>query len=128
MQLIDFRDGWYGEESSGILPWRWMSKRSEARLSPIRGRAMLSLSLYVPLDGLGAPPHVTIRLNGVILDRFVAERKNVSRAYNVEARRDAPNELVIETDRTVVPAAFRAGSDRRELGLRLNSLVWMPAR
>jgi hypothetical protein len=105
-----------------------MSKRSVAMLSPIRGRAMLALSLYVPLDVLGAQPNVTIRLNGVILDRFVAERKNLSRAYNVEARRDAPNELVIETDRTVIPAALHAGSDRRELGLRLNSLGWMPAR
>ncbi|PYQ32706.1 MAG: hypothetical protein DMF57_12030 [Acidobacteria bacterium] len=126
--LIDFRDGWYSEESSGILAWRWMSKRSLAILSPIRGRAMLALSLYVPLDVLGAPPHVTIRLNGVMLGRFLAERKNVSRVFNVEARRDAPNELVIETDRTVVPAALHVGSDRRGLGLRLNSLGWMPAR
>src|SRR2546428_10126722 len=104
-----------------------MCKRSVAMVSPIRGRAMLVLSLYVPLDVLGAPPHVTIRLNGVILDRFVAERKNVSRAYNVEARRDAPNELVIETDRTVVPAALHAGSDRRGPGCAAQPLARVPA-
>ena len=63
------------------------------------------------------------------MTRSAFSRKDAQfRKILVEARRDAPNELVIETDRTVVPAALHAGSDRRGLGLQLNSLGWMPAR
>ena len=39
----------------------------------------------------------------------------------VHARDDAVNELIIETDRVMKPAR-----DSRVLGLRLNSLGWLP--
>jgi hypothetical protein len=35
---------------------------------------------------------------------------------------------LIETNRVITPAAQQLGSDTRTLGLRLNSIGWMPAR
>jgi hypothetical protein len=121
-ERVIFGDGWYDEEGSGAEVWRWMGGRAVARLPPLHGEARLTLTLYVPLDALDAPPNVTIRVNGVVVDRFAGTSKIAEREIVVRARDDAPNELVIETDRVVQPR-----SDTRTLGLRLNSLGWLPS-
>ena len=126
-EIVTFGNGWYEEESGG-QPWRWMAARSEAILPPMAADARLSLSLYVPLDALGVAPNVTVRVNGVGVDHFRAASKDIERDIVVHALGDRPNELTIETDRTVVPAAKHLGSDTRNLGLRLNSIGWMRAR
>jgi hypothetical protein len=126
-EIIAFEDGWY-EEESGPQPWRWMGARSEAKLPPMAGNARLSLSFYAPLDALGAPPNVVVRVNGATVDSFRANRSYVTREVVVRARADGPNEMVIETDRVVNPAAKHLSPDTRTLGLRLNSIGWMPAR
>jgi len=126
-EIIVFGTGWYEEESE-TQPWRWMSAHSEASLPPIAGDARLTLSFYVPLDALGTPPHVVIRVNETPVDTFRAQRSFVNRAVTVRARADAANKLTIDTDRVVVPAAKHLGPDARALGLRLNSIGWMPAR
>ncbi len=125
-EVVAFGDGWYFEEGSGPEVWRWMGARSEAKLPPIRGDARLALSIYIPLDALGSPPNITVRLNGMMVDRFAATRPFMKREVVVHARADAANQLTIETDRVVVPAAQHRGSDTRTLGLRLNSIGWMP--
>ncbi len=127
-ELVVFGRGWYQEEGSGAEAWRWMGARSEAMLPPIAGDARLTLSLYVPLDALGKMPNVTVRVNGVAVDSFRATSININREVVVHASEQASNVLVIETDRVVTPAAQHLGSDARTLGLRLNSLGWMPAR
>ena len=124
---MQFGSGWYQQETVGWSVWHWMSGRGVVYLAPIKGRASLSLSLYVPLDVLHVPPTITITLNGVRVDRFTEPEADISRTWQVQSRADAPNELVIETDRIVNPAAQHVGSDPRDLGLRLNSLGWTPA-
>ncbi|HYS54117.1 MAG TPA: hypothetical protein VER58_10185 [Thermoanaerobaculia bacterium] len=126
-EIIVFGQGWY-EEESGDQPWRWMAARSVATLPPMPGNGRLTLSFYIPLDALESPPNIVIRMNGAIVDRFRASRSFVNRAITVPGRSDAPNALVIETDRVVTPAAQHINADTRTLGLRLNSIAWMPAR
>jgi len=124
-EIVDFRDGWYTEEGSGEKVWRWMGRRGLALLPRLHARqATLALHLYVPLDALPAPPTLTLRLNGVALDRFVATAKDIDRTYTVPPRADAANELVIETDRIVNPAAAHLRTDTRDLGVRLQGLEW----
>jgi hypothetical protein len=124
-QVVDFRDGWYPEEGSGDTIWRWMGRRGVALLPRLRGpRATLTLQLYVPLDALRGAPTITIALNGAIVDRFAMSSKETTRTYQVPPRSDAPNELVIETDRVVNPAAEHLRPDARDLGVRLEELVW----
>jgi hypothetical protein len=96
-------------------------------LPSIRGRARLTLSVYVPLDALNAPPHITIRLNGRVVGQLRPTKSNVEFMSDVDSRGDAPNELVIETDGVVRPADIHR-SDARVLGLRLNGLGWVPGR
>ncbi len=127
-EAVAFGDGWYSEEGSGAQAWRWMGARAHAALPPINGDAYLTLALYVPLDALPSPPDVIIRLNGAIVDQFRASANRVERKVAVRARGDTTNDLLIETDRVVTPAAQHRGGDRRTLGLRLNSIGWMPAR
>jgi hypothetical protein len=124
--VAKFGSGWYEQEALTAGAWRWMSRRGVAYLAPIRGRAVLSLSLYVPLDVLHVPPTITVTLNGVRVDRFTEPDADISRSWQVSSRSDGPNELMIETDRVVNPAAQHSGGDRRDLGLRLDSLGWMP--
>ena len=127
-EVVAFGNGWYWEEGAGAQAWRWMAAHSEAKLPPISGNARLSLSFYIPLDALGTAPNVTVRINGATVAQFRAGMNNVKREVVVPARSDAPNELTIDTDRVIVPAAKHLSPDTRTLGLRLNSIGWMPAR
>jgi hypothetical protein len=126
--IIRYGSGWYEPEGEGGTLWRWMSRRSVTTLPPVQGRARLVLGIYVPLDVLGAPPEVTVSVNGKVVDRFVAARQNMQRQIDVDARGDDTNDLVIETSRTVNPAERGLGADARDLGLRINALGWMPVR
>jgi len=127
-EVVAFGNGWYWEEGAGAQAWRWMAAHSEAKLPPISGNARLSLWFYIPLDALGTAPNVTVRINGATVAQFRAGMNNVKREVVVPARSDAPNELTIDTDRVIVPAAKHLSPDTRTLGLRLNSIGWMPAR
>ena len=127
-EVVVFGKGWYWEEGEGAQAWRWMGAHGEARLPPMPGNARLTLSFYVPLDALGSPPNIAVRLNGATIDAFRATRSFIVREVIVHARPDQPNELVIETDRVITPAAQHLGSDTRTLGLRINSIGWMAAR
>ena len=117
-QRAAMRSGWYDEEGSGNARWRWMGARGVIELPPAR-RAHLLLSFYVPLDVLRAQPNVEVRLNGATIARVHATAPNLDIERDVDARADAANELVIETDQAVKPV-----NDPRILGLRLNRLEW----
>jgi hypothetical protein len=123
-ELMRFTDGWYDEERSGASAWRWMGRRGVVLLPPHLERMRLALDLYVPLDALPSPPHVTVSFNGAVIDRIRATEKNVQRTYDVTARTGALNELVIETDETVNPAERGLKSDARDLGVRVNDVAW----
>jgi hypothetical protein len=138
-----FRSGWYDEEGDARTRWRWMSGRGVIELPDVTsssrrldGRrpaaprrdgaqpagvdagatnAHLRLSLYVPLDALGAPPNVVVRLDGATIAHVRATMPNIEIENDVAGGR----ELVIETDRTVQPP-----NDTRVLGMRLNNLEW----
>jgi hypothetical protein len=127
-QLITFEDGWYDPEGSGTTAWRWMGKRGHVLLPPVSGRASLTLKMYVPLDVMHIAPNIDIRLNGVKIDTVHADVANVERTYTVTARRDIPNELVIETDRVVNPAKEHIVNDARDLGVRVSDIEWGAAR
>jgi hypothetical protein len=123
-EAMQFADGWYAAEGGGAKWWRWMSGRGRIVLPPHLKRMRIALAIYVPLDALAAAPNITISFNGAVIDRIRPAEKDIERSYDVDARIDAPNELVIETDRTVNPAARGLQNDTRDLGLRLNDIEW----
>lgn len=128
-RLVAFLDGFYGEEQDGDDVFRWMRKEGRVELPPLRGNARLTLRLYVPVDRLPTPPTITLELNGKPVDAFVARQKHLERSWVVQPRGDGPDELRITTSATSVPAQTERGSrDTRELGLRIDGLLWTPAR
>jgi hypothetical protein len=122
--LVDFGDGWYAEEGVGEHSWRWMQKRGEVSVPPVRGKARLQLELFIPLDILTGPPTITVTLNGRAVDSFVADKQVMLREYVVDALPGHANALTIETSEAVQPAAVGKGGEERTLGLKLQKLRW----
>lgn len=114
---IDFGDGWYGEEGTPQQTWRWMGRQGNISLPSIDGPARLELSLEVPrLE----QQTITVQLDGRVLERFTPKSLTETHAYQLSGEHHA---LTLSTDRTVRPP-----NDPRDLGIRLNRLVWIAAR
>ncbi|HYM62718.1 MAG TPA: hypothetical protein VEZ11_17675 [Thermoanaerobaculia bacterium] len=124
-ELLDFREGWYEkeEESVGHI-WRWMGARSVTILPPRPGHARLYMVFYFPLDALKIPPMITVTVDDHVIDRFVANKSDMARSYEVPGNGIQPLTLVLSTDRTVNPARAHLGGDDRDLGLRLSQIEW----
>jgi hypothetical protein len=117
-----FGDGWYDEESDGKRVWRWMGHRGVIVIPPTIWRAMLHIRLDVPVDAFSESPVVTITVNGRVLERIAAPGGEIDLTDVLPLRREAPNELVIETDRVINPHRAGISADSRDLGLRLDLL------
>jgi hypothetical protein len=124
MSAVEFGEGWYDEEGMAPLSWRWMGRRARLTLPPIAHSARLYLEFDFPEQALGGAPAITLTIDGRLLDRVAGRAGELARIYDLEGSA-APRELVIETDRTFVPADSGASSDMRELGLRLKRIIWL---
>ncbi len=120
--LIQYGDGFYSPEQNGPETFRWMGKEARATLPPMP-KGVLAMRIYVPVDTIQPPPTIEVRVNGELLERFVGGEAFVEKSWIITGRKDAPNELVIATSDVVTPA----NGDTRVLGLRIDSLSWMPA-
>ena len=127
-KAIGFGDGWFAEEGPMQAPWRWMGRRGVVALPPIGAPARLQLSLEVPEPGHA----ITVEVDGRVVDRIVPKATLETRTYDVEDRQscrsadgqDCPSStLVLSTD-----YVFRPPNDARELGVRLNRIIWLAAR
>lgn len=122
--LARFREGWYSAETDGVSEWRWMSRTGRVQLGALPGRGRLILRFGVPLDALAEPPVVTVTFNGRVVASFRAATPETARTFDLESLPGRPNELIISTSATVVPARVRDSGDTRELGLVLRNLSW----
>lgn len=119
-----FGEGWYGPESLGRDTWRWMGRRSVTTLGAVEGRARLSLDFEIASEEAS----VFIVLNDGRLDRFTPARRSERRTYLVRTRTGgAPNRLVMEVDKVVVPKQLGRSADDRSLGIKLRGIAWEPA-
>ena len=116
-EAIQFDDGFYPAEGNGA--WRWMPRHGRIALPPHLARMRIHITLYLPLDALPSAPDLTLTFNGAIVDRVHATQSSLERTYDVVARTNAPNELVIDTTETVRPPR-----DTRDLGVRVNEVEW----
>jgi hypothetical protein len=126
--LVQFGDGWYAPEASGGGGiFRWMGHEATAILPAVRGNGRLSARLYVPVDTI-APPTIEFWVNGALVERFVGAEAFMDKSWVVASRADQPNELRIKTSGVAIPARVNGSDDTRQLGLRIDSLSWMPIR
>lgn len=126
--MVRYGRGWHETEGSGDRLWRWTQKEGTVFLPMIRGSGVVSVQLWVPVAWLPAPPTIDVFWNGQPIDRFTPTTKEVERSWTVPSRGDQPNELRLVTSATVIPARNGKSNDRRELGLRLDRLSWMPVQ
>ncbi len=117
---FEFVTGWYGEESNATSSWRWMGRRGVVRVTGDGEPGRLSIALEVPLELLPEPPEITVRWNGMPLDRLRPAARNVERTYEVAG----DGELMINTTATVNLEREHRGADTRDLGVKLRELRW----
>jgi len=105
-----FGDGWYAEESDGVMAWRWMAGRATMLLPP---RARLTMHFRVPT---GLTPTLTMQLNGRVLGQWTCKAENT---IMITTSSEARNELTL----SIAPVAH-VPNDPRALGLQLLSYDW----
>jgi len=123
---VRFTSGWYGVESDGRTTWRWMGREGVIRLPPIDGRGRLTMRFHVPLDIEQQPPTLDIRINGVQVERSLCSIDTQERAWVIESKRDATNEVRLAISDAPIPAALHRSDDPRALGLELREYSWTP--
>ena len=124
---VRFGSGWYGVESDGQTRWRWMGREGVMMLPPVAGRGRLSLHFRVPLDIERQPPVLDVWINGVQVEHSLCPTDMQERAWVVESKRDAKNEVRLMISDAPIPAALHRGNDARALGIELREYSWTPA-
>ena len=125
---VRYVSGWHDQEGSGEHTWRWMKRSGVIVVPPMPVAGRLTVNFYVPLDLVTPPPTIEVVLNGVVVERIVPTEADVRRSWEVPSRDAVPNELRLTTSATVIPARFGRSTDARELGLRMDSVSWRPAK
>jgi hypothetical protein len=126
--FVVFRDGWYeaeaGEPGSG-LEWQWSRKNAMLSFRNPKREAVVFLDVDQPVDVLGAPQQVEIRVGSTVVDSFTLPpgRRDLRR-ITVTPAQFGDGDMVdvsLSVDRTFVPAAVPAmrSTDPRELGVRV---------
>lgn len=115
---IAFGDGWFPEEGTLQTPWRWMGTRGVVALPVVNGPARLELALEVPV----AQQTITLAIDGRVIDRFTPTQPLETKRYEWSGG-PQPAELAITTTHT-----FRPPNDSRDLGVRLNRILWLAAQ
>jgi hypothetical protein len=125
---ITYASGFYGpEHNADGLEWRWMGTEGVIRLKNTRRDMALNINVVTP-QGLEGAPTVTIEFNGAVLDQssgIMAFEKKYEVAADKQSTGDT-SELVIRTDKSVVPSELGSGNDKRRLGLSISRLSWQP--
>ena len=125
---ITYVSGFFAPERDGTLPeWRWMGPEGLMQLKNTRRNMVLKLRLAAP-RGVEGFPAVTLTFNGNLLDQ-VTDSSDFGREYKIAADRQSAgerSELVIRTDRTIVPKERGASNDERRLGLSVSQASWLP--
>jgi hypothetical protein len=125
---VVFKDGWHqtevAEEQTGV-EWQWSKKTATlAFRNPMRD-AVFYLQCDQPVQGLGDPQHVELRIGETLIDSFVLpplERE--LRKIDLTTAQMGTGETVevtVAVDKTFVPATITRlkSTDPRELGVRV---------
>ena len=125
---VVFKDGWHetevAEEATGV-EWQW-SKRTAtvAFRNPMRD-AVFYLQCDQPVQGLGEPQHVELRIGDMVIDSFsLPSGQRELRKLDLTTAQMGTGETVeitVAVDKTFVPATITQlkSTDSRELGIRV---------
>jgi hypothetical protein len=125
---VVFKDGWHqtevAEEQTGV-EWQWSKKTATlAFRNPMRD-AVFYLQCDQPVQGLGDPQRVELRIGDTLIDSFpLPPLQRELRKINLTTAQMGTGEAVevtVGVDRTFVPATITRlkSTDPRELGIRV---------
>ena len=125
---VVFKDGWHeteaAEEQTGV-EWQWSKKTATLTFrNPMRD-ALLYLQCDQPVQGLGEPQHVELRVGETVIDSFpLPAGQRELRKVSLTAAQMGTGETVdvtVAVDKTFVPATITQlkSTDARELGIRV---------
>jgi hypothetical protein len=125
---VVFKDGWHetevAEESVGI-EWQWSKKNATLVFrNPMRD-VLFYLQCDQPVQALGAPQHVELRIGPAVIDAFqlLPGRRELRKVNLTSAQLGSGEtvEITVAVDRTFVPGSITQlkSTDSRELGVRV---------
>jgi hypothetical protein len=125
---VVFKDGWHqtevAEDATGV-EWQWSKKTATlAFRNPMRD-VLLYFQCDQPVQGLGAPQQVELRIGPNVIDSFtLTPGHRELRKVNLTSDQLGGSETVeitVSVDRTFVPANLTQlkSTDARELGVRV---------
>jgi hypothetical protein len=125
---VVFKDGWHqtevAEEQTGV-EWQWSKKTATlAFRNPMRD-AVFYLQCDQPVQGLGGPQRVELRIGDTLIDSFpLPPLQRELRKIDLTTAQMGTGEAVevtVGVDRTFVPATITRlkSTDPRELGIRV---------
>jgi len=125
---VVFKDGWHeteaAEEQTGV-EWQWSKKTATLTFrNPMRD-ALLYLQCDQPVQGLGEPQHVELRVGEMVVDSFTlpAGQRELRKVSLTSAQMGTGEtvDVTVAVDKTFVPATITQlkSTDARELGIRV---------
>jgi hypothetical protein len=125
---VVFKDGWHetevAEDATGV-EWQWSKKTATlAFRNPMRD-VLLYFQCDQPVQALGAPQQVELRIGSTIIDSFAlpAGHRELRKVNLMSAQLGDGEtvEVTVSVDRTFVPANLTQpkSTDSRELGIRV---------
>ncbi len=125
---VVFKDGWHeteaAEEQTGV-EWQWSKKTATLTFrNPMRD-ALLYLQCDQPVQGLGEPQHVELRVGETVVDSFTlpAGQRELRKVSLTSAQMGTGEtvDVTVAVDKTFVPATITQlkSTDARELGIRV---------
>ncbi len=116
-----FGEGWHeAEYNPRVGLWRWASERATLRIVGNDRPVAIRMQIESPLRYFDDSPHVTLTAAGQVLARVQPTDEMILDAtVSSDQLRASGGAVVLETDRTFVPAERGGPPDRRHLGLRV---------
>lgn len=127
---VFFDNGWYPLETGKNFiydndVWRWMGRTSLLRLHTHKVPMTLSLTGWVPLELVRAPPILTLRWRGRRVDAFVAPAGRFTRDVAITP---AMQEGTTYADFAIETTTAAREADVRDLGFAVAEVRWEPAK
>lgn len=124
-----YGEGWHEAEFDAARgPWRWTSERSTLVVDGAAEPLALRMTVESPRRYFDGPATVRVSAGGVPLATLTVDEGQTDIRVEVPQTALSAGTLVIETDRTFVPAERNGAADQRRLGLRVLSLDLEPIR
>lgn len=127
---VIYESGWYDLETnpdSILKQWRWTAKDARCVVDNPKKDALLVVRGGVNLQAV-KDQKITIKINGVVLDEFLATRELFEKSYDIKKEQLGDKNdfnLVFSVDKTWVPAKIVPNSkDERNLGIQISFIYF----